>query len=303
MEGVRYQGIFVEDETMILLYNLPKASSNSLSTFYSLKDFVSYFVKVESVPGTLSELVFRDRFLIGQFAYRKSFFLKGNSITYDPDLELPDGRTRLYPPADIDDLLCLKDVEFESDVMFKKVCTKRELSILLSVQSYGGFPVILGRDNNKVVFRKEMCNLEEYVKASEYSSQQVARWFIEICKAVHVLHSKGIVHKDIKLQNVLLGKDLSAILCDLESDGSTAVYRAHDDVIRNEFTKKSDMFALGMLLDELITKVRATIVLVPQSIPTVVMCVRNIISLEDILDSGEDVLVREIEMVKTPRNN
>ena len=38
--------------------------------------------------------------------------------------------------------------------------------------------------------------------------------FIQICLGVHYLHSKGVLHRDLKTLNILLGKDKEAKIGD-----------------------------------------------------------------------------------------
>lgn len=39
-------------------------------------------------------------------------------------------------------------------------------------------------------------------------------WFVEICEAIRYLHGRGVVHRDIKPQNIFLTKDNSVRLGD-----------------------------------------------------------------------------------------
>jgi AP2-associated kinase len=46
---------------------------------------------------------------------------------------------------------------------------------------------------------------------------QVIKIARDICNALAYLHTRGIVHRDVKLENILLGDDCSYKLCDFGS--------------------------------------------------------------------------------------
>lgn len=57
--------------------------------------------------------------------------------------------------------------------------------------------------------------LADLVKGStSIDEQQIATWFCDICEGLDYLHNKGIVHGDVKLENVLLNSDGHIVLVD-----------------------------------------------------------------------------------------
>ncbi|HXI28673.1 MAG TPA: serine/threonine-protein kinase, partial [Vicinamibacterales bacterium] len=94
------------------------------------------------------------------------------------------------------------------------------------------------------------------------SVDEAAAWAKDLCRALAVVHAAGIVHRDIKAQNVMRQRgDGRLILMDfgagqfmdpqLGADGSTAgtpLYLAPELLDGARGTERSDIYALGVLL-------------------------------------------------------
>lgn len=66
--------------------------------------------------------------------------------------------------------------------------------------------LVLGQDGNPHTLAD--------VNAGELDEVVLVRWFCELAQALDYIHSQGIVHRDIKLGNVLLGADGRVVLSD-----------------------------------------------------------------------------------------
>ncbi len=98
--------------------------------------------------------------------------------------------------------------------------------------------------------------------------------FIHICLGLHYLHSRDIIHRDLKSLNVFLTKDNSAKIGDLgasrrlDANGQiinqfpeaenvkvgTPFYLAPEIWQDKPCSKKSDIWALGVLLYEIVAQ-------------------------------------------------
>jgi len=89
---------------------------------------------------------------------------------------------------------------------------------------------------------------------------------IQICHAVSAVHKAGLLHRDIKAQNVMLAKDGRAVLTDFGtgwevSEGSagtgslagTPLYLAPELLRGGDTTIHSDIYSLGVLLYHMLT--------------------------------------------------
>lgn len=68
----------------------------------------------------------------------------------------------------------------------------------------------------------------EDARLSGVDEEQVAGWFADICEGLDYIHSKGIVHRDITLENLLIGPDGRAVVSDF------GISRIFDDDFRGK---------------------------------------------------------------------
>ncbi len=121
--------------------------------------------------------------------------------------------------------------------------------------------------------------LRDIVETGEYGEDRIAGWYEDLSEALSYIHGKGIVHRDISLENVLVGPDGRAVISDFGvskivdrdlrtelnismvttiSDGKLimgkAYYIAPEVKAGKEETAASDLYSLGVLVFYMLNK-------------------------------------------------
>jgi serine/threonine protein kinase len=107
--------------------------------------------------------------------------------------------------------------------------------------------------------------LFEYVHAKKkLETPQIKRIAFQVLAALHYLEQRKIMHRDIKLENILLDKDGEPKLADFgwavhaitgrrKSFCGTVIYLPPELISKQEYDFKVDVWSLGILLFELAT--------------------------------------------------
>lgn len=108
--------------------------------------------------------------------------------------------------------------------------------------------------------------LDDLVRASgPFGAEDAIQVGVDICRGLSALHAAGLVHRDVKAQNVMREDGGRTVLMDLgvgidtgrprEHEGSagTPLYLAPEIFAGEEASPRSDMYSLGVLLFHLVT--------------------------------------------------
>jgi eukaryotic-like serine/threonine-protein kinase len=131
------------------------------------------------------------------------------------------------------------------------------------VTIYGAEP-IEGRIGLWMEFVKGRTLEEELRSGRMFPAAEVTRLGVDLCAAVAAVHAAGLVHRDIKAQNIMLDDGGRLVLMDFgaghEADDSmgkatagTPLYLAPEVLSGGAATRRSDVYSIGVVLFRLMT--------------------------------------------------
>ena len=104
------------------------------------------------------------------------------------------------------------------------------------------------------------------VPAGSVDEETVARWYDDLREALTYIHSCGIIHRDLKLQNVLVGPDGHAVLTDFgiskifqPASGEAAIVDTVQTIIKIKEGRGLVMGSIGYMAPEIEMGVAASI--------------------------------------------
>lgn len=107
------------------------------------------------------------------------------------------------------------------------------------------------------------CNLYQYLEIKKRISEpEACKMFVDICLGVNYMHEKGIMHRDLKAENMLLTEENQVKICDLGWSAycdkprntfcGTLDYMSPEILQGNKYSFPSDIWSLGVLLYEML---------------------------------------------------
>jgi len=105
------------------------------------------------------------------------------------------------------------------------------------------------------------------LERGKFPPEEAARIMLQICRALEAAHSEGVIHRDLKPQNIMLdtggrvyvmdfGIARSAFLPGMTQTGAligTPEYMSPEQARGEKLTERSDLFSLGVIFYELLT--------------------------------------------------
>ncbi len=133
------------------------------------------------------------------------------------------------------------------------------------------------RDGNVLVLEEYIQgdDLAELLKGARFTPAEARRIAAQLCAALWTLHSQGVVHRDVKPENIIV-RGGEAVLVDFDAsrifkDGvradtqvlGTTGYAPPEQYGISQTDPRSDIYALGVVLNIMLTGQHPSVVLAP----------------------------------------
>jgi len=161
-----------------------------------------------------------------------------------------DSKKQIYNEASI-----MKKLFHPNVISFKDVFKDVKLDYFYIVMEYAND----GDLSKKIKTQKQKVYGEKY-----FSEEKIMQYFYQICRGLQYIHSKNIIHRDIKSQNIFLMKNgklkigdfgIAKTLTETKNNASTVIgtpYYFSPEIINGEpYNYKTDIWSLGVVLYEM----------------------------------------------------
>ena len=172
------------------------------------------------------------------------------------------------------EVVAIKKVQMSSLKEGIPCTTLREISILKQLKHRNIVDLKeVKSDENQIIMVFEYCkyDLKRYMKSKnmQLSHLEIISFSCQLLKSINYIHSKSIIHRDIKPQNILITEFKCFKLCDfglsrimnipdasLSLEVVTQWYRAPEILMKSEnYGLESDIWSAGCVIAEMITGV------------------------------------------------
>ena len=161
----------------------------------------------------------------------------------------------------------VEEAKIMGQLQHPNIVTVHELGLTAQNKLYYTMPVVTGRTLSDVL---EKLQVGDVATQHVYSLTRLMQVFTQITQALSYAHAKGVVHRDLKPVNVMLGAHgevqvldwgISKVLGHAWSSATgrlmgTPGYMAPEQTLGDEVDARTDIFALGAMLYEFLTLTR-----------------------------------------------
>ena len=136
---------------------------------------------------------------------------------------------------------------------------------------------VLEMDDGQIVLEEYIDGLTvaQIMEIDKYRPSGARKVFLALCNALTVLHNRGIVHRDVKPENVIVEKSGRVVLIDfnasrIESGASkdtvimgTVGYASPEQLGLAQTDARTDIYAIGVLYNVMLTGQHPSVTITP----------------------------------------
>ena len=136
---------------------------------------------------------------------------------------------------------------------------------------------VLQMDDGQIVLEEYIdgITVAQIMEIGKYRSAGARKVLLSVCNALSVLHDRGIIHRDVKPENVMIGPSGRVVLIDfnasrIESSASkdtvimgTVGYASPEQLGLSQTDARTDIYAAGVLYNVMLTGQHPSISIAP----------------------------------------
>lgn len=164
-------------------------------------------------------------------------------------------------------ILLLRHKEQGKDIVKRSYTGTGEVYQLLQRVAQPNLPTVyeVVESENKVTVLEEYINgitVSDVLESGLYNVRGVKKVISSVCDALEVLHTLGIVHRDVKPENIMIANNGEVVLIDFDASRLYKPHRSEDTVFVGtagyaapeqfgiaQSDKRADIFAVGVLMN------------------------------------------------------